>query len=110
MQPRWYATRPEPPLEMSTPVTLDLNATSNGRVVLDGHDVSHCVCGVEVTAWVGELTRVTLHLVNNTFLLNAPAEVRALLAPLPASGLIEDETTIVDSIRRWRRRNVPDYQ
>jgi hypothetical protein len=37
----------------------------DSKVIIDGLDVSDMCCGVDVSAHVGEATRITLHLVAN---------------------------------------------
>jgi hypothetical protein len=36
----------------------------DSRVIVDGHDLTNMVRGVEVSAFVGELTKITLHLIG----------------------------------------------
>ena len=93
---------------MRTPISIDLCAIGRGSVMVDGKDLANCIRKIEVTAEVGELTQVTLHLVNTTLRLAAPADVQAVVAALPTRGQIEDGTTFRDTTRRWRWRNVPD--
>ena len=42
---------------------------ADSQVLVDGVDVSSCVQGVEVSAWVGEPVQVTLHLVGRVELM-----------------------------------------
>ena len=35
----------------------------NSKVILDGIDISHYICGIEVRAMVNERTAITLHLI-----------------------------------------------
>jgi len=50
---------------MSKTVVLVLAEQAlDSQVIVDGHEITSMVRGVEVSAFVGELTKITLHLIG----------------------------------------------
>lgn len=70
----------------------------NGRVVIDGHDVSHLVQSLTIEARANEVTRLSLHLVPVRVDVKAPAEVQ-MFQPV-ALPLTADERSEVRILRR----------
>jgi len=64
---------------MTTTVKLDLTQSNNGRVILNGLDVSTAIAGVTVNAQVGEMTSVLLRLPAAAVTMDGVAKVK--LAP-----------------------------
>ena len=56
-------------------VQLRIDALGIGSVIVDGHDLSHCVRGVDVRAGAGSLMSIDLHLAG----VELDADVEALI-------------------------------
>lgn len=68
---------------------IEVTNGGQGSVIIDGHDLSQHVNGLELSARVGELTTLTLHTAGTPKITRFAGEVRVEIAePLRATLLL----------------------